>query len=253
MPVDPARHPTPLTSVTVGWQPSTDNVGVTAYDLTLDGTAAGSTPVPSATFSGLACGETHEVWIRAATPPATSLPPPRCRCARPAPCPASVFIAPGGVDFLWTHLATTYDGSTLTLYVNGVPVSSSPVTGTITPSSDPLWIGGNPMWGGVPGLIDDVRVYDRALDQTHVRADMAAPVVDGPVRLVAAYGFDDGSGSLAADASGNDNVGEIDGADLATDGHTGGALSVPRPDVLDAGARPDPRGRPGLARPHPAR
>jgi len=42
----------------------------------------------------------------------------------------------------WTHLAVTYDGATLRLYVNGVLVSSLAVTGTLPTSTNPLQVGG---------------------------------------------------------------------------------------------------------------
>jgi hypothetical protein len=89
--------------------------------------------------------------------------------------------AAGGTTALpvnaWTHLASTYDGTTLTLYVNGTAVTSRPVTGTITASTGPLHIGGNSIWGEYfTGVIDEVRVYSRALSAAEIQTDMAAPV-----------------------------------------------------------------------------
>ena len=77
----------------------------------------------------------------------------------------------------WTHVALTYDGSLLVLYVNGVQVASTAVSGLIQASSSPLWIGGNQPYGEYfKGLIDDVRVYNRALSQAEIQADMATPL-----------------------------------------------------------------------------
>src|SRR5262249_7873765 len=77
----------------------------------------------------------------------------------------------------WSHLAETYDGSSLKLYVNGVLVSSRALTGSITTSGSPLRIGGNSVWGEYfNGLIDEVRVYNRALSQGEVQADLNTPV-----------------------------------------------------------------------------
>ncbi len=79
----------------------------------------------------------------------------------------------------WTHLAATYDGTTLRLYVNGVQAASRPVSGSIAGSSNPLRIGGNSVWGEhFAGLIDEVRIYNRALAAGAIQADMATPVVN---------------------------------------------------------------------------
>jgi hypothetical protein len=77
----------------------------------------------------------------------------------------------------WTHLAATYDGATLRLYVNGVQVGSRGVTGNVLVSTGALRIGGNAVWGEYfSGLIDEVRIYNRALTQTEIQNDMNTPV-----------------------------------------------------------------------------
>ena len=55
-----------------------------------------------------------------------------------------------------------------------------PRTGTIQATDNPLWIGGNNPYGEYfTGLIDEVRVYNRALTQTDIQADMTTGVVPG--------------------------------------------------------------------------
>ena len=81
----------------------------------------------------------------------------------------------------WSHLATTYDGSTLRLYVNGAQVSSKPVTGAIVNGSGPLHVGGNAVWAEwFSGQIDDLRVYNRALTAGELQTDMNTPVGGTP-------------------------------------------------------------------------
>jgi glucose/arabinose dehydrogenase/PKD repeat protein len=80
----------------------------------------------------------------------------------------------------WTHLAATYDGANLRLYVNGALVATKPATGAMPNTANPLRIGGNAIWGEYfSGLIDEVRVYNRALNETEVKADMQAAVGSG--------------------------------------------------------------------------
>jgi chitodextrinase len=77
----------------------------------------------------------------------------------------------------WTHLAQTYDGSTLQLYVNGVVVASKARTGALQTTTSPMWIGGNNPYGEYfTGRIDDVRVYDRALSVSEITSDMNTSV-----------------------------------------------------------------------------
>ena len=64
----------------------------------------------------------------------------------------------------WTHLAVTYDKTTVRLYVNGTQVSTLAATGAIASSTNPLSIGSDAIYGQYfSGLIDDVRVYNTAL------------------------------------------------------------------------------------------
>ncbi|HEY6889952.1 MAG TPA: LamG-like jellyroll fold domain-containing protein, partial [Solirubrobacter sp.] len=80
----------------------------------------------------------------------------------------------------WSHLAATYDGTTLRLLVNGAVVTSTAYTGTITVSNGDFFIGGNSVWGEwFDGLIDEVRVYDHALTTAEIQADMATAVGNG--------------------------------------------------------------------------
>ncbi len=81
----------------------------------------------------------------------------------------------------WTHLAATYDGATLRMYVNGVLASSTPRTGGINTSNGPLQIGGDSGGGQYfAGTIDEVRVYDIALTAAEIQSDMTTPIGSAP-------------------------------------------------------------------------
>ena len=85
-------------------------------------------------------------------------------------------LAPNG----WRHLAATYDGAMLRLYVDGTQVGTSATTGAMPVAEGPLHIGGNSVWGEwFSGTIDELRVYHRVLSQTEIQNDMTSPVVRG--------------------------------------------------------------------------
>jgi hypothetical protein len=73
----------------------------------------------------------------------------------------------------WTHVALTYDGTTVRLYVNGTQVATKAVTGAVQSSSSPLSIGGNAPYGEYfKGFIDEAQVYNRALTAAEVTTAM---------------------------------------------------------------------------------
>ncbi len=73
----------------------------------------------------------------------------------------------------WTHFAVTYDGSSFRFFTNGVLVRTTTNVTAIKPSTGNLRIGGNSVWGEFfSGLIDDVRIYNRALTATEIQTDM---------------------------------------------------------------------------------
>ncbi len=83
----------------------------------------------------------------------------------------------------WTHLAATYDGTTIRMYFNATQVGTRAITGAIYRSNAPLQIGGNRIWNDewFTGRIDEVRIYDRALSPAEITSDMNTPTTDLPV------------------------------------------------------------------------
>ena len=78
----------------------------------------------------------------------------------------------------WTHVAATYNGTQIQLYINGGLVSSTPATGAIQTTTTPLRIGGNTYSTEFfQGLIDEVRIYNRALSAAEILSDMNTPIV----------------------------------------------------------------------------
>jgi hypothetical protein len=77
----------------------------------------------------------------------------------------------------WTHLAMTYDGAAVRVFEDGNLIASRSVAGAVGTSSGALRIGGNILRGEFyRGLIDELRIYRRALSSSEIRTDMTAPV-----------------------------------------------------------------------------
>ena len=73
-------------------------------------------------------------------------------------------------DDRWHHIAGVYDGASIVLYVDGREVARKAAGGAIQESEQPLCLGENSESGGrfLRGLLDDVRIYDRALRQEEI-------------------------------------------------------------------------------------
>ena len=75
------------------------------------------------------------------------------------------------------------------------------------------------------GLIDEIRIYNRALNAGEIAADGGAGLETPSDAPVAAYSFDAGEGEVAEDVTGNAHDGEIEGAEWFNNGKFGKALS----------------------------
>src|SRR5687768_5750958 len=73
----------------------------------------------------------------------------------------------------WHHLAATYDGATIRLYINGVEAASLARTGNITTNNKPLVLGNQTrITEYFGGSADEVRVWNVPRTQAHSQADM---------------------------------------------------------------------------------
>jgi hypothetical protein len=77
---------------------------------------------------------------------------------------------------VWTHVAGTYDGALVSVFVNGALAASAPRTGAIPTSNLAVRIGADSAGKNrFAGLLDEVVLYDRALSE----AELAAVVAGG--------------------------------------------------------------------------
>ena len=89
----------------------------------------------------------------------------------------------------WYHVAATYDGSRMRVYLNAVELANQTCSGNLQISSStsiPLGVGAFPQnattWDdGLPGALDEVKVWKRALTAAEIAAEMNAGAA--PARL----------------------------------------------------------------------
>lgn len=125
------------------------------------------------------------------------------------------------------HLACTWDGANISMYVNGLLDSTK--AQTIVPRSNtaPLLLG---KYGGnvdhMSGTLDEVRLYSRALSATEIQTDMNTPVVQDTqpptVAITNPPAASTVSGVITVTANATDNIG-VAGVQFLLDGVNLGA------------------------------
>lgn len=88
------------------------------------------------------------------------------------------------IDNKWHHVAASYNGTSLSVYIDGVEDPASPVTVALpTPTTDKFAIGAlytdkNTIQEIFDGDIDEVRIWDRALTQAQIQYIMNQEIVE---------------------------------------------------------------------------
>ena len=127
-----------------------------------------------------------------------------------------VFGATPVVAGTWHHVAVTYDGATWTIYLDGeIDGTASP---GVLPRADSIQHFGmatalnssGAASGHFAGLLDEVRVWNRALSQSEIRSGMNRAIPTHP-DLRGRWGLDEASGSTVADSSGHGHTGTLTG------------------------------------------
>jgi hypothetical protein len=109
----------------------------------------------------------------------------------------------------WRHVAFTVGATGGKLYVDGELTAMASWNGTpgAPTTTAPLYLGYYS--GTFPGLMDDVRIWNAALTQAEIEADMNQRLTNAPPNLVAYYRFDEGAGTTAYDTTTNRFDGEL--------------------------------------------
>ncbi len=87
----------------------------------------------------------------------------------------------------WFHAAGTYDGKATKIYVNGVEKGTAAHSGAFGVNDDPVLVGYRLAQMQTAdmffdGIIDDVAIYNRALTEKEIRADMEQGVLPAAVQ-----------------------------------------------------------------------
>jgi hypothetical protein len=121
-------------------------------------------------------------------------------------------------DGNWHHLAATFDGTTLRLYVDGVMDISS--ARSFATNGTTLRIGqrspgdgGNELYNGI---VDEIRVWNVARTQAELQNNRFAEIPGTSSGLVAYYKLNESSGTTLADASANNVTSNLTSSSVAT-------------------------------------
>ena len=136
----------------------------------------------------------------------------------------------------WHHIAGTYDGTQMRLYIDGVLDAFASKSGSMTDNGSNFNIGrheNNVMF--FAGLLDEVRIYNRALGDTEVlalyNAGIQPPPIDTTPPTVFVTAPASGStisGTITVSADASDNVG-VAGVQFTLDGANLGAEDTTAP------------------------
>lgn len=130
-------------------------------------------------------------------------------------------------DDRWHHVAFIKDGSLIKLYIDGnLEDSENDLTSGNTQNTSPLYIGGRAgtvnSW---KGSIDELKIYNTALSETNIKADMRATTAILPSNLTAYYNFDNGvsganntTSNILLDQTANANNGTLNNFTLTGTG-----------------------------------
>lgn len=140
------------------------------------------------------------------------------------------------LDTDWHHVAMTYDGSMMKIYLDGLLRTYIANTGNLQSSNGDAYIGRESPINPFKGTIDEMLVYDRALTDSEVLQIFGSTpdMGNGGDNLVSYWKLDENTGSTANDSKGVNN-GTITGATWSqgvsgsclTFNGTTGAVKVP--------------------------
>ena len=114
----------------------------------------------------------------------------------------------------WQHVAATYDGTNIKLYVNGKLVKSVAETKSISATSNSFLAIGNNQHANTSdrrpfdGYLDEIRIWNIARTEAQIKTNMFKEI-GTHTNLKAYYQMSNGTGTSLTDNSGNANTGTL--------------------------------------------
>ncbi|MDB6065707.1 MAG: hypothetical protein JWR26_1915 [Pedosphaera sp.] len=116
-------------------------------------------------------------------------------------------------DGNWHNIAATYDGTTKSIYVDGVLIGTAAQTGNLSISASNSGIGAGYTPNGIQeyfnGQIDEVRFWAVARSATDIFNNLYTTLSGSEPGLLAYYRFDEGAGTSTADSGPNGHTGTL--------------------------------------------
>jgi hypothetical protein len=116
----------------------------------------------------------------------------------------------------WTHIALQFNNGQVSLYINGIYEGMAPATSSVVGTLGTIRFGylfGSTLNAAFDGLIDEIRISDVVRYMTNTAPDFSF-TPDGDTNAL--WHFDEGTGTVTADATGNGWDATISGATWAT-------------------------------------
>lgn len=109
----------------------------------------------------------------------------------------------------WYHLAVSYDQTMTKIYIDGLLRASNYVNGSISTHSGPLQFGLSGSVYPLDGQLDEVHLWNVARTDAQILGNRNHPAVGTESGLVAAWHFDEGSGSTTTNVGSQQFVGTL--------------------------------------------
>ena len=120
----------------------------------------------------------------------------------------------------WYHVAAVNSNGSRKLYVNGVEYALTGSALNVSVNNNPLRIGSDYGSRYFDGRIDEVRIWNIAREQDNIISTMDSVLTGSETGLVAYYSFNEGSGIILNDHTGNGNNGTLVGGPQWSSGYT---------------------------------